>query len=258
MGLSAFIDARFDQADAPVQADGEHDADNAGNGNDHRGQHEDRDQAFQDRIPRLERCPGPRSVNHQQSRTEPTAEEITGYSEDEAGDEGAVGDQGTVAGKAQDQQARDREAAEYEQRMGDEAAAERALRAIHPEHHATQRRQAQPQGQRAGLHRRRERLCGRSRRDRRRVGWIGQLRTCSLGRFFWPAGSGAPSAIFPLIAAAEPQLDHRLARPAEPWHQLRHRLHSRTAGRIACGRWRIFAWVDTHFAVVARLDRAIQ
>jgi hypothetical protein len=44
----AFTDARFDPADAPVQADGEHGADDAGNGNDHRRQHEDRDQALQD------------------------------------------------------------------------------------------------------------------------------------------------------------------------------------------------------------------
>jgi hypothetical protein len=46
-----FIEARFKQADASDQAYAEDDADNAGNGNDHRGQHEDRDQAFQDRIP---------------------------------------------------------------------------------------------------------------------------------------------------------------------------------------------------------------
>jgi hypothetical protein len=51
MGLVAFADARFDQADAPARADGEHGADDAGNGNDHRRQHEDRDQALQDRIP---------------------------------------------------------------------------------------------------------------------------------------------------------------------------------------------------------------
>jgi hypothetical protein len=56
-GLPKLTDSRLDPADAPVQADGEHGADDAGNGNDHRRQHEDRDQALQDRIPRLEPDP---------------------------------------------------------------------------------------------------------------------------------------------------------------------------------------------------------
>jgi hypothetical protein len=50
-GPLAFAEALFDQAYAPVQTDAEHCADNAGDGNDHRSQHEDGDQAFQDRIP---------------------------------------------------------------------------------------------------------------------------------------------------------------------------------------------------------------
>jgi hypothetical protein len=51
---------------------------------------------------------------------------------------------GSLAGKAQDQQPHHRQAGEYEPRMGDVAAAERTLGAIHPEHHAAQRHQAEP------------------------------------------------------------------------------------------------------------------
>jgi len=133
-----------------------------------------------------------RSVNHQQCRAEPDAEQIAGYSDDDPGDEGAVGDQGSVASKAQDQQPHHRQAGEDERRMGDVAAAERTLGPIHPEHHAAQRHRAQPPGQRTRLHRGRDGLGGRSRRTRRRVGWICQLRTCPLRRREWRAFGRPP------------------------------------------------------------------
>src|ERR1700693_6302983 len=48
--------------------------------------------------------------------------------------------------------------------------------------------------------------------------------------FPWRLASGACGRP-PSIAAAQAQLVHRLARRAEPWHRLRHRLHRRTVGR---------------------------
>src|SRR6516162_2308755 len=59
---------------------------------------------------------------------------------------------------------------------------------------------------------------------------VGSVGSVNCAPVLFAAGSGAPSAVLPWIVAAQPQLGGKLARPAERWHQLRRRLHSRPAG----------------------------